>query len=197
VTAPARRSRLEHEERRASILDAARRLLCTRPFSEVSMTELAREAGVARGLLHHYFGSKRDLYLEVVRSLVRLPALPASTDEVWEVSVDRWLDLVEANAELWLTIIGTGATGRDADVEAILDDAEERTAERALAAVGVEPAAMTSEVRAVARGFGGLAEAVTREWLGRGRLTRGQARAVLVEALPFLVAAIRRAPGAT
>ena len=32
--------------------------------------------GVARGLLHHYFGTKRDLYLEVIRSVVRVPSNP-------------------------------------------------------------------------------------------------------------------------
>ena len=35
--------------------------------------DVAREAGVTRGLLHHYFGTKRELYLEVVRCMVTPP----------------------------------------------------------------------------------------------------------------------------
>ena len=31
---------------------------------------------MARGLLHHYFGTKRELYLEVVRTLMRMPSNP-------------------------------------------------------------------------------------------------------------------------
>ena len=37
------------------------------------------------------------------------------------------------------------------------------------------------------RGYGGLAQEVTREWLERERLTRAQARALLRGALPLLL----------
>ena len=43
------------------------------PYATVQMAELAREAGVARGLLNHYFGTKRDLYVEVVRAMMIVP----------------------------------------------------------------------------------------------------------------------------
>src|SRR5579884_1053591 len=68
--------RLGQDVRRRQILECARRLFSERPYASVSTTEIAREAGVARGLLHHYFGSKRDLYLEVVRTLMRVPTNP-------------------------------------------------------------------------------------------------------------------------
>lgn len=72
ATAPAPRwQRLTHDERRAQILDCARRLFSERQYDAVSTIEVAREAGVTRGLLHHYFGTKRELYLEVVRTLLR------------------------------------------------------------------------------------------------------------------------------
>ncbi|MGA2927292.1 MAG: helix-turn-helix domain-containing protein, partial [Solirubrobacteraceae bacterium] len=61
---PARWQRLEHDQRRSQILACARELFSQRTFTAVSMSEIARDAGVARGLLHHYFGSKRELYLE-------------------------------------------------------------------------------------------------------------------------------------
>jgi AcrR family transcriptional regulator len=180
-----KRVRLEHDERRRQILGAARRLFCVRPYSDISMQELADAAGVARGLLHHYFGSKRDLYLAVVRELARVPTLPV--EQAWEASVDAWLDLMSANRDAWLTAIGAGGAGRDAELEAILDAAKELVAERALEAQGVDRASMTPQRRAVARVYGGLAEEVTREWLDRGRLDRGQARSILVAALPALL----------
>src|SRR5581483_7319796 len=67
--------RLEPDARREQILDCAVRLFGERPYAAVSTSEIAREAGVARGLLNHYFGTKRDLYLEVVRAMVALPEL--------------------------------------------------------------------------------------------------------------------------
>jgi len=188
-----KRVRLDYDDRRAQILAAARRLFLQRPYSEVSMAELAAAAGVARGLLHHYFGSKRDLYLAVVRQVVQVPTMPLPTevdldaDDVWELSVDGWMRLIEANRDLWLTAIGAGGVGRDAELDEILDEARELTAARCLEALGIDPDAAGPEVRALVRAYGGLAEEVTREWLARGRLSRDQARTVLRGALPLLL----------
>src|ERR1700729_3007126 len=110
ATAPAPRwQRLDHDERRRQILACARRLFSERSYDAVSTTDLAAEAGVARGLLHHYFGTKRDLYLEVIRSLVRMPAQPVplqapgrGLEAVISASVDRWLTMLERNREMWL-----------------------------------------------------------------------------------------------
>ena len=185
--------RLDYDERRQLILDAARRLFCQRPYSEVSMADLAASAGVARGLLHHYFGSKRDLYLAVMRELIQVPTIPLPDDtsldaqQLWEASVEGWMRLIESNRELWLTAIGAGGTGRDAELEEILDEARELTAERALEALGLDVAAAPAELLALVRGYGGLAQEITREWLERERLTRDQTSALLRAALPALL----------
>jgi AcrR family transcriptional regulator len=186
--------RLDYDERRQLILDAARRLFCQRPYSEVSMADLAEAAGVARGLLHHYFGSKRDLYLDVMRELLQVPTIPLPDDsarleggQVWEASVEGWMRLIESNRELWLTAIGAGGTGRDPELEGLLDDARELTAVRVLDALGIDADTAPVELMALVRGYGGLAQEVTREWLERGRLTRPQAKALLLGALPSLV----------
>ena len=190
-----KRVRLDYDDRRAQILVAARRLFVQRPYSEVSMADLAEAAGVARGLLHHYFGSKRDLYLAVVRQLVQVPTMPlpegaqidVDADNVWELSVDGWMHLIEANRELWLAAIGAGGVGRDPELDEILDEARELTAERCLEALGIDPAGASQEVRALVRAYSGLAEEATREWLERRRLTRDQTRALLRRALPLLL----------
>ena len=190
----AKRVRLEYDDRRQQILAAARRLFCQRPYSEVSMADLGEAAGVARGLLHHYFGSKRELYLEVVRGLVKVPAMPLPPEasaldprEVWELSVEGWMRLMEANRELWLTAIGAGGTGRDPELEEILDEGRELTARRVIEALGLDAAAAPPELLALVRGYGGLAQEITREWLERGRLSRDQAKVLLQAALPSLI----------
>jgi AcrR family transcriptional regulator len=185
--------RLEADERRRLILDEARRQFCSRLYGDVSMTDIASGAGVARGLLHHYFGSKRDLYLAVIRDLVRVPTIPTGAEgrgserDVWSLSVEGWMALVEANRELWLSAISAGAAAWDHEVDEILNEARELVAGRALEALGVAPAQAPPGLLAVARGYGGLVEEVTREWLERGRLTRDEARGVLLHALPALV----------
>lgn len=190
-----KRVRLDYDDRRAQILVAARRLFVQRPYSEVSMADLAEAAGVARGLLHHYFGSKRELYLAVVRQLVQVPTMPPpeeataglEADNVWDLSVDGWMRLIEANQDLWLAAIGAGGIGRDPELDEILDEARELTAERCLEALGVDPGSATEEVRALVRAYSAMAEEVTREWLERRRLTREQTRALLRRALPLLL----------
>jgi AcrR family transcriptional regulator len=49
-----------------AIVAAARRLYRERSPAEVTMREIAEAAGVNRGLLHHYFGSKEDLLAAIV-----------------------------------------------------------------------------------------------------------------------------------
>jgi AcrR family transcriptional regulator len=190
-------SRLEHDERREQILATARTLFTQRPYGAVSTIEIAEAAGVTRGLLHHYFGTKRALYLEVVKELVDSPVVglltalstaPPTGDVVpsWEESVGLWMDVVEANQEAWLAAISAGETGSDRAMHDILDESRERTATQVIAVLGLDEA-RTPEVRALVRGFGGFAEVITREWLQQGRLTKAQARVLLVGALPGMV----------
>lgn len=46
-------------------MDAAARLFVERGVEAVSIADIAREAGVAKGLLYHYFASKDDLVAEL------------------------------------------------------------------------------------------------------------------------------------
>jgi AcrR family transcriptional regulator len=196
ATAPAPRwQRLEHDERRRQILACARRLFSERNYAAVSTSEIAREAGVARGLLHHYFGTKRDLYLEVVRAIVRMPSSPVplqtpgrGIEVVIEESVERWLTMLERNRGTWLAAIGARGLGRDPEVEAILDDAREQAADRLIEALQTYDASQApAELRAVIRSYSGFAEAASIEWLQRERLSREQVHVLLVQGFLSIV----------
>jgi AcrR family transcriptional regulator len=189
--------RLDHDERRRQILLVARRLFSTRNYASVSTSEIAGEAGVARGLLHHYFGTKRDLYLEVVRTLMRMPSNPvpvetpgAGLEAVISASVERWLDMLDRNRGTWLAMIGAGGLGRDAEVEAILEQAREGAADRLVDAVCRErepTGPPPPHLRAAVRAYGGFAEAASVQWLERERLTREQLQTLLVEGFLAIV----------
>lgn len=186
-------TRLEHDERRAQILACARRLFSERHFAAVSTAQIAGEAGVTRGLVHHYFGAKRALYLEVVREMVRVRPIPEEVaggrvEERVDVAIDRWLTLVERNRGTWLAALGAEGFGRDADVEAILEEAREAAAARLIAGVGLERAGgACAAVRAAVHAFTGMAEAASREWLEHDRLTRAQAHDLLARTLLTLI----------
>ena len=55
-------------EKAQRIVDAMRRSLGARGAAGATFDHVAREAGVSRGLLHYYFGSKERLLVEVVRA---------------------------------------------------------------------------------------------------------------------------------
>lgn len=190
----ARWSRLDQDERRRQILAAARTLFSERHHTRVSSAEIARAAGVSRGLLNHYFGTKRDLYLAVMTEMMAVPPVPlplvaegsSIRQRVCE-SVEGWLELIARNPETWLTALGVGDDS-DPELSEILDDARERAVERVIEITRLETfTASRREVHAVLRGYSGLAEAITREWLQRDRLSRGQVHILLEEALLSLI----------
>jgi AcrR family transcriptional regulator len=196
ATSPAPRwQRLEHDERRQQILSCARKLFSERPYAAVSTSEIARDAGVARGLLHHYFGTKRDLYLEVIRTLMRVPSNPVpmqspgrGLEVVISESVDRWLQMIERNRGTWLAAIGAGVLGRDPEAEEIMDEARERAADRLIEALQTYEAAQAPpELRAAVRAYSGFAEAASIQWLERDRLTREQISVLLVQGFLSIV----------
>lgn len=139
---------------------------------------MAREAGVARGLLHHYFGTKRDLYREVVRSMLRFPAVPEEDADL-SSGIDRWLTMVSRNREAWLAALGFSppAPGRDAEIEAIVETGRDEAVDRLIAQLDL---AATPALRAALRAYSAFAEAATVEWLVRRRLTRCQVHDLLL-----------------
>jgi AcrR family transcriptional regulator len=54
--------------RREAILAASLRIFTRHGLHGVKMADIAREAGVSYGLAYHYFASKEDLFVELVRA---------------------------------------------------------------------------------------------------------------------------------
>ncbi len=57
--------------RRKALVDAALRVIGDHGSLTVTMSDIARRAGVSPALAHHYFGSKEQLLIETVRFLLR------------------------------------------------------------------------------------------------------------------------------
>jgi AcrR family transcriptional regulator len=195
VEAASGRRRLEPDIRRGQILACAVRLFGERPYAEVSTTGIALAAGVARGLVNHYFGTKKDLYLEVIRVMVTIPevAVESLPDGDLRTRVDAsvawFLDVVSWHSTSWLAAVTAGGgVGRDADVDRVLAEAEEVAADKVLVAVGL--AGVTDhreELRAMIRAYLGLARATAAEWLKRGVLTRDEVHLLLATTLLAIV----------
>ncbi|MCB0893882.1 MAG: TetR/AcrR family transcriptional regulator [Nocardioides sp.] len=87
--APRRGRRPGAPDTRAAILAAARSLFAAHGFAGTSMRAVAAEAGVDAALVHHYFGSKDDLFIAALelpvdpRVVVR-PVIEGGVDDAGE-----------------------------------------------------------------------------------------------------------------
>ncbi|MEV5646955.1 helix-turn-helix domain-containing protein [Nocardia sp. NPDC052254] len=189
----ARRRRLEPDERRAQILACAIEMFGERPYAAVSTAELAQRAGVARGLINHYFGNKRDLYLAVVRRMVTMPrpdhmVMPTGDSrERVDASVTWLLDTISGLGSTWVKVTGHEGIGDDPEVQRILDEADDVAADRLLQMVGLSGGGRDEELRALVRAYSGLVKTAGREWIARGTLNRDQVHHLLSDVLMALV----------
>jgi AcrR family transcriptional regulator len=189
--------RLEPDERKEQIFRCAVRLFSRRPYSAVSTSDIAADAGVARGLINHYFGTKRDLYLAVIKRALTVPRLaveilPEGPLELRaDVAINWFLDMVKSQEKMWLAAVAPEGIGRDLEVERILEEADRESADRVLEAVGLSPAsAHADELNALVRAFSGMVKAAGREWLVRGALSRAQVHILLSKSLVTLVSEV-------
>jgi AcrR family transcriptional regulator len=189
MTAEPTPARLPPLERREQILQSAIRLFEERPHTSVSTAEIAAEAGVARPLIHHYFGTRRDLYIEVLRRLYFIP--PIAPEEVPGASLreragrllDRWLDGVARRPNIWLTFTASGGPGADPGVAAVLREADALVARRLIDALALGDSAPADRLMPLVVSWGGLAKGSIHQWLAEGTLTKVDVRTVLVETL--------------
>ena len=161
-----------------------RPLYLARPYNDVSTAELAAAAGVARGLINHYFGSKRDLFLEVMRSAIRMPAeeLPDLSDLPLPERARRTMDWILTAAETygpsWVSVSGAANLHGDSDLQLVVDEADDHAARLTLDALGLPD---DPHLRARLRATAALVKSVCREWLQRGTLTRDEALDLLTD----------------
>jgi AcrR family transcriptional regulator len=169
-------SRLDPEQRREQILDAANGLFAERAYDEVSIEDIASSADVTRGLVHHYFGGRKEVYIALLERLGALrehqlppPAGRSARARVAD-TVSRWLDWTEANRTIWLATIARGEDVADPDVRRVVADLVRR-AVALLATHHADIAEDSPRLRYALECWTGLNRAATRRWL-RGEATR-------------------------
>jgi AcrR family transcriptional regulator len=94
-------------ERRAQLLDVARRVFGNSGFHAVSMETVAKEAGVTKPILYDHFPSKKDLYLALIDADLAVlheevrAALdsPKGNRERIRASFQAYFDFVDEHAE--------------------------------------------------------------------------------------------------
>lgn len=164
------RTYLSRDERRAQLLAVGLQLFSSLPYDDVSIDAIASGAGVSKGLLYHYFGSKRGLYVTVVRHAAgELLATLAPDRERTGVDNARaglvaYLRFVDDRADAYLALM-SGGLGADPEVQATLEATREVIAAQLLVGAGLESAGPAARL-AVRAWLGGV-EAASLDWLRR------------------------------
>src|SRR6476661_4071719 len=118
------------------IVDAMRNSVAQRGAAGSTFEHVAREAGVSRGLLHYYFGTKERLLVEVVRrdAEIRITRLDerlttaGSADDVLNVLVTSLTDMIENEPGFFLLLYELFSAGRrNPDIQREVGQLFERT----------------------------------------------------------------------
>ena len=184
-------SRLAPGQRREQMLDAANALFAERGYDEVSVEDIASSAGVTRGLVHHYFGGRKQVYIALLERIgtmreqqLPLPVGRSARARVAD-SVSRWLDWTEQNRTIWLATLGRGEDIADPDIRAVVLDLVRR-AVALLAAHHADIADDTPRLRYALECWTGLNRSATRRWL-QGEATREQTHELIATTLEHVL----------
>ncbi|MEV4675451.1 MULTISPECIES: TetR/AcrR family transcriptional regulator [Actinomadura] len=189
-------------DRRAAIMRTAARLFADRPYDVLSMDEIAAAAGVAKGLIYYYFGSKRGLFLAVIEDAAgHLGELAAEFGDLSPVerltrSLDGFLCWAESHRAAFQTIT-SGGVGVDAEVAAL----HHRVRGDLLAALshGLTGRAIPSPALRIAlEGWLSFVEGAATSWLAEQDMERDDVRDLAVRVLGGVLKAVEapaRPPG--
>jgi AcrR family transcriptional regulator len=198
MTTTRKYSRLDPAQRRDQILDAANALFAERGYDEVSVEDIASSAGVTRGLVHHYFGGRKQVYIALLERLgsVREEQLPPPAGRSARArladDVSRWLDWTEQNRTIWLATIAHGEDIADPDIRQVVAELVGR-AVALVAARHADIAEDTPRLRYALECWTGLNRSATRRWL-HGEATHEQTHELLASTLEHVLRTFGASP---
>jgi AcrR family transcriptional regulator len=177
-------TRLENDERRRRLLALGTRLFTEHAYDEISMARIAREAGISKALLYHYFPSKQDYFMatlaggaEELRARVEPdPALPPA--EALASALDAYLAWIEDNSEAYAKLFRSAAGVPE--VRDLVEAVRVGTADRILTGLG---ATDNPRARVAVHGWLWFMDGACLDWIAHRDLTRGEIHGLLLGTL--------------
>jgi AcrR family transcriptional regulator len=179
-------TRMQVDVRRRQLLELGADLFARHSFAELSMARIAREAGISKALLYHYFPTKRDFFLatlleaaeEVRRRTEPNPDL--SPGEALAGSLDAFLGWIEENETAYRKLLESA--GSVPEVGALIDEVRDRTSARILDGLGAGDHP-PPRVRAAVRAWLWFMDGAILDWFEHRDLSRAELRDFLLGSL--------------
>ena len=188
---PARR-RLAPDDRRQALINSALKLFNTHPYDDVSVDDIAAEAGMSRPLVYHYYGGKAGVFISALRQTG--DDVVAAIAKAGMDNPDNWLaaglgaffDHIQANPIGLTALLQHGSlTGRED--RQVLDEISDRVLRLIL--IALDPPGDSPVLKSVLRGWVAMVETMGRGWLRQGQPTREELETLLPELLRAVLGA--------
>ncbi len=186
------RERLLTADRRAQLIALGLEAFGVRPYDEVSIDDLAREASISKGLLYHYFPTKRDFYVAALREAARQLLAETASDPRDEPLVRArkglaaYLAFVERHGPAYAALM-RGGIGSDEEVSGVIQATRAALVERILSEPHGAQVPGTPAVRLALFGWVGFVEATALQWLEARAVSRERLLAMWAEMLVHAV----------
>lgn len=185
------RVRLDLDQRRAQLLDLGIDLFSKRAYDDISIDDLAAEAGISKGLLYHYFRSKREFYVETVRAgshrlqLLTMPDPGLPPPERLRAAIDAHLRYIQEHGPVYVAV-HRSAVAIAPEVREILEEHRNVIIQYVLEAMNVRrPRPL---LRAALRAWIAMVEGASLDWIANASITRDELRELLVAGYAALLA---------
>jgi AcrR family transcriptional regulator len=189
-----KRVRLNPEARRAQLIELGVEMLATRTLDELSVEDIAQQAGISRGLLFHYFASKQEFHLEVARAAAKELIRRTQPDEsqppieALHGSLREFIDYVEENPDNYKSLVRGAASG-DADMRAIFDETRATLAQRVIGVVAAMGLQMGPRAELAVHGWVAFVEECVIRWIDTRTFDRDALQDLLAKSLPAVMLA--------
>ena len=178
--------RLDVDERRRRLLELGAELFARHGYEELSMARIAREAGISKALLYHYFPSKQAYFAATLeRAAVELAEVTRPDPDKQPVeqlaeALDAYLGWVERHMGAYDKLIRS--VGAVPEVRELVERVRDETADRILAGLvpggEVEPA-----LRAAVRGWLWFMDGAVLDWIEHRDIERRRLHGLLLGTL--------------
>ena len=189
-------TRLDVDERRRRLLDLGADLFARHAYDELTMAAIAREAGISKALLYHYFPGKQAYFAATLEDkaaeLAELtepdPSLPPI--EQLTRALDAFLAWVEANRAAYGKLVRSAAA--IPEVREVVDRVRDATSARILDGLAGGRGDIAPATRTAVRAWLWFMDGAILDWVEHEDLTREQLRGLLLDTLTGAVGASRR-----
>lgn len=165
---PTATRRMSREQRRAQLIELGVQAVTDASFDEVSVEQVADAAGISRGLLFHYFPTRRDFLVAIAEAgaqqLLDVTAPDPTLDPLAQLRVGMaaYIDFIVERRGAYVSLV-RGAAGGDPAMADVVQRTRRTVVDRVLDGLGLDTA--SPQLRIVLHGWIGFVEEATIAWL--------------------------------